>query len=302
MTGYSPIEITLPFAVAGAVLAAPFLSRLLPAQRRRNPERGRNSSGVVFRLQSSLEETAREMGLSLSAPQMLLLTLAVMLGGFAGLFVLSGQTTAGGAGAVFGLFTPAFLLRRGWVGRQRKIRQQLPAVLNALASLDEAGRPFPPALEGTLQTAPQPLQGVLRHVVDDHLAGVPFEDAFGRQSRRTGVAALSDIGRAAAAIRGDIGRPGIGGRLGDSLRSIAKHAMVEERTFGAMRAKTTLARASAAVFLIVTALCIVLLRWFNPTAYGPFTTTPWFWGMLFWGFLVLPTVWLLTRRADRIVS
>lgn len=303
MTGFSPVEVAAPFVVAAVVLSFPLLWRLRPARGDRTDQDHRSTGGMA-RVRESLENSSREMGLHLNAMQMLLATAVVMLGGFAALFILSGQLLAGAVGAMFGGFTPAFLLRRGWVNRQRHIRQQLPAVLHSLAALDESGRPFPTALEETLPTTPAPLHDVLRRILDGYMAGLPVERAFAEQARRTGVLALGDIGSAAAIIRGDekAGRPGTGGKLGDALRAIARQAMVEEQTFGGLRAKTTQARASAAVFLIVAFLCVAFFRWFNPVAYGPFTATVWFWGLWCWGLLILPASWLLTRQADRIVS
>jgi len=153
---------------------------------------------------------------------------------------------------------PWLVVRAARRARVAAIEQDLPASLELLSTLGEAGFGFDAAVDRLLASQParQPLVQELRFYQRDALAGMPRVDALRRMAERVGVPAVSVL--ATALVQAE--------QMGSSLAGVLRTQAEDLRN---LRRERALAQAEALEVKLVFPLVICFLPGLFVAAAGP---------------------------------
>jgi tight adherence protein B len=192
-------------------------------------------------------------------------------GGIAAVSVGTGVVGGAAAGAVVAVVALAGspLAARWWRARQdRRLDEQLPAFLDAVASGLRSGSSLSVGVLDAARGVPPPLRGRLRPVVTGVRAGSPLDvelDAWLGRQRSSSVAVV--VGALALGL-------GAGGPQADTVDAIGDTLRDRLAVAGEIRALASQARASAAVIVVAPVVFAVVAAVADPAVLQFLLGTP----------------------------
>lgn len=162
------------------------------------------------------------------------------------------------AGALIGAHLPYFWVLHQRSVRLRKMEEQLPDALDALARALRAGHPFGTAMEVLVRDSLPPLAGEFAKAVDERRLGMSWEQVFENLCRRVPVDEMG-LFSAAAQIQSRAG-----GRLNEVLARIADNLRESSALRGEVQAISAHGRLSGAVLTAIPAAIVLILAVVNP--------------------------------------
>lgn len=175
--------------------------------------------------------------------------------------------------AGFATVGPFLLVSRSVERRKRRFEEQLPDVLELIASSLEAGGGVSRALEMVVGEADEPAAGELARVLSATRLGIPLVEALQEMRERLGSRDL------AWTVQAIIVQQRTGGRLADVLRVVASFMRSREEIRRDLRALTAEGRLSAYVLGALPFFLATVLLFVNPTYLNPLFTTAMGWAM-----------------------
>lgn len=152
--------------------------------------------------------------------------------------------------------------------RQQRFVEQLPAMVDLMASMVRGGNSFLQALEHVAAESPEPMAGALATVVREIGLGAPQEEALERLALRF---PSDDLSLVVAAVNV---HHQIGGALSRILDQIAETLRERVRLAGDIRALTSMQRYSAYILALLPVLVAVLLLLISPDYVLALFTSP----------------------------
>jgi tight adherence protein B len=234
-------------AVAGAALAITLAAWcLLQAM-------ARVYAGYQRNFQSRAEAGLGEFFLFLDPRRLWALNVLACAGFTLAVCVVSGSPVTGLLAGALALATPWYVLRRLRRRRLRRLDDQLPDFLLALAGALRAGQGMQMALKQIVPQAPEPLSQEFSLMLREQRMGVAFDDALAGLYRRVpseGAGLVVSSLRIAAHS---------GGNLAETLERIAATVRARSHLLGRIRALTAQGRLQAGIMaLLPPAMALVL--------------------------------------------
>ena len=177
-------------------------------------------------------------------------------------------------GAVVGMFSPRFYIKRQQRKRLSKFNDQLGDMLNLMVNGLRAGYSTMQAMEAISRELPSPISDEFRRVVQEMQLGVPMETALDNLLRRI---PSDDLDFVVTAI--NVQRE-VGGNLSEILDSISFTIRERVRIKGEIRVMTAQVRASGTLLSIVP-IALAIILWFLNRDYimsffdGPYPWCGW---------------------------
>lgn len=226
------------------------------------------------RFQQQARKGLAEMFLFPDPTQLWIASLALGLALIVLAWMLADSLVPASLGAMALCFAPRLVLRRAQLRRLRRIDQQMPDLLLALAGALRAGVGLQAALRHAAEHTPAPLAQELGLMLRQQRMGVAFEDALqGLQLRiptegaRLMVSALSIASKT-------------GGQLAETLERVASTLRSRLHAEGRIRALTAQGRMQAWIMACLPAGLAGVLHWLDPQSMAALWTTPAGWGVL----------------------
>lgn len=175
---------------------------------------------------------------------LVLVLLAGLVGGLLGFSLLQSDPALGFiVGALPGLLLPHVVLSMAADRRAARFDQQLPDLLNLVATSLSSGFALPQALDGIVREAAEPVRTEFSRALAETRIGIDIADALERLGHRMGSRSLE---WAVMAIR--IQRD-VGGTLSDTLRTTAATLREREVLNGQVRTLSAEGRLSAVILI-----------------------------------------------------
>jgi tight adherence protein B len=197
--------------------------------------------------------------LKLTVSEYLALQVILVIGGFAGAYILfGGGVLLAAAGAVIGFFAPRIYVRIRQGRRLNQFNDQLGDAINQMSNGLRAGYSVLQAMDSVATELPEPISVEFRRVVQEMQLGLSMEHALNNMLRRID---SDDLDLMITAI--NINRE-VGGNLADILDVIGFTIRERVRIKGEVRTLTAQGRASAYVITFLpiglTLLLLVMNR------------------------------------------
>lgn len=193
-----------------------------------------------------------------AAEYLVLIVLAIVLGGLVAWFIGNRHPVSALLGAVGGAFAPRLYVRSQQRKRLQKFNDQLPDMLNLMVNGLRAGYSTMQAMEAISKELPSPICDEFRRVVQEMQIGIPMETALDNLLRRI---PSDDLDFVVTAI--NVQRE-VGGNLSEILDNISFTIRERIRIKGEVRVLTAQVRTSGTVLSLIPFGLTIILWFLNP--------------------------------------